>query len=615
MAPSKVPEPRHTIDLRQFNGRKRSAIFVGRVGKSFCRGDGRMHQLRSQQGLADLMEDEEDYYSYRHENLNYRIYPGSETTESGKILDVRYLRPLPAGSLQPLELRSGCGVELDDGTFLKINSCRVDHRDKPYITGNLLLPQSHQDLFMPSRENELVTMFRIKEEELEWEWVELTVDPSRIVSTCTIVYTNQPYQTLNYTKDVREAGRYAASLFFCRYMSADLNVDLEHNTKKPDCPKTGKIEHFGERHADDVIVVTKDGWHVPCRASDRDIRTQWRGVQHCALGGSHVHESTFTRQYTFAEAFCGAGGVSLGAYNTGLKTQFAFDRGGPSLDTYRHNFQYIRQTGVSAVQMKAEDFVAAAAGTDKCMVDFLHLSPPCQAFVGSNRRPADTSAQISAFLTVKDLVKYCKPRIATFEEVETLANCDMREWFCHMVSFFVENGYSMQWKAVQLWQFGVPQTRVRLVVIASGPGERLPRYVKPTHCRQEALASGFSVGREPFPTIEQAVSGIPEGAPNHDLEGRFFITPGLARKANELERTIMTEEKDHHYHPNGQRAYTIREYARLQTFDDDFVFVGDFGDQLSQIGNDVPPKFAETLYRHLKRELQEADEKELHAQR
>lgn len=118
--------------------------------------------------------------------------------------------------------------------------------------------------------------------------------------------------------------------------------------------------------------------------------------------------------------------------------------------------------------MKSEHFIELAAHTDKYVVDFLHLSPPCQPFAAANTSQTDDSANLSAFDTVGDLVKHCKPRVATVEEVGSLTRPDHREDFRQLIWSFILNGYSLQWKVLKLWQFGVPQSRVRLIMIASG---------------------------------------------------------------------------------------------------------------------------------------------------
>ena len=63
------------------------------------------------------------------------------------------------------------------------------------------------------------------------------------------------------------------------------------------------------------------------------------------------------------------------------------------------------------------------------------------------------------------------------------------------------------------------------------------------------------------------------------------------------------------HHPN-KTVYTVRELAALQTFPHDFEFMGTYEDQCRQIGNDVPPNFAEILFTHVLKQVEDFDEEE-----
>ncbi len=72
--------------------------------------------------------------------------------------------------------------------------------------------------------------------------------------------------------------------------------------------------------------------------------------------------------------------------------------------------------------------------------------------------------------------------------------------------------------------------------------------------------------------------------------------------------TIGNSYRVHHPH---NRIYIIRELAALQTYPHDFEFFGGWGQKTTQIGNDVPSRFAETLYRDLIKQIKEFDRKEM----
>lgn len=129
------------------------------------------------------------------------------------------------------------------------------------------------------------------------------------------------------------------------------------------------------------------------------------------------------------------------------------------------------------------------------------------------------------------------------------------------------------------------------------PGEILPPFPKPTH--SEDPGSGLI----PRLSINQAISNIPEGWPNHNVEGaKVRNNPPVS--GDRLAPTMTTKGSSID-HPSGERAMTKRENACLQGFPLEHKF-GEFG-VLQQIGNAVPPIVSEVLLREIKKALQKAD--------
>ena len=129
-----------------------------------------------------------------------------------------------------------------------------------------------------------------------------------------------------------------------------------------------------------------------------------------------------------------------------------------------------------------------------------------------------------------------------------------------------------------------------------------------THCTPTGL--------QPLPSLGSALDQIPITASDNDPEGRECPDDDR-RDRDDLERTIMTEEKGYHIHPDNDgvhfRHYIIREYASLQTFPHNYEFEGTFKEKLRQIGKDVPPLIATRLYEHVRDQLLQADAREANA--
>lgn len=112
-------------------------------------------------------------------------------------------------------------------------------------------------------------------------------------------------------------------------------------------------------------------------------------------------------------------------------------------------------------------------------------------------------------------------------------------------------------------------------------------------------------------TIDDAIRDIPEAWPNHDVEPllRAWALRGHHQPYNPRTqaKTITCAGGEGNYHPSGRRLFTPREVACLQTFPLSFQFSTRC--VRKQVGNAVPPKFAEAIYREIARSLRETDEK------
>lgn len=136
------------------------------------------------------------------------------------------------------------------------------------------------------------------------------------------------------------------------------------------------------------------------------------------------------------------------------------------------------------------------------------------------------------------------------------------------------------------------------------PGESLPSFPPATH----------GPGLRPYVTIKDVIENIPRGTDNHDPENTAFAD-GITKvpyDENSLAKTITCGGGERNYHPSGLRPFTIRELASLQTFPTQYIFPTSYAKK--QIGNSVPPRLAEVIYREAVRSLQQTDEKELLSQ-
>ncbi|KAH8431413.1 DNA cytosine methyltransferase [Aspergillus melleus] len=299
------------------------------------------------------------------------------------------------------------------------------------------------------------------------------------------------------------------------------------------------------------------------------------------------------RWYTFGDGFCGAGGVSCGANQAGLEIKWAFDGSQHATESYQLNFDNAEcELGrIDHFLTNDEDFQR---------VDVSHGSPPCQTFSPAHTNEGRNDDENSACIfSCSDLIRTAKPRVHTMEETSGLFDRH-KQTLNRVILDFIETGYSVRWGLLYCVDYGIPQTRKRLVTIASGPGELLPQFPEPTHGPRE-------LGLKPYTTINQTIARIPTRAPDHDTQAAY-PEPKAPYDGNRQAKTITCGGGES-YHPSGRRRFTNRELACLQTFPLDFRF-GRI-EVRKQIGNAVPPVLARALYAEIIRSLQQTDETEM----
>ena len=167
------------------------------------------------------------------------------------------------------------------------------------------------------------------------------------------------------------------------------------------------------------------------------------------------------RRYTFGDCFCGAGGMSRGAINAGLRIAWGFDFNLPACRTYQLNF-----LGTPIYNVWANDF---SNSKKDCKCDICHISPPCQFFSPLHTAHGkDDDMNTASLFAIEALLKKAKPRIVTLEETAGLVKIGVhKDYFNAVINMFTSQGFSVRWKVLNCADFGVPQQRKRLVIIAS----------------------------------------------------------------------------------------------------------------------------------------------------
>ncbi|KAM0804137.1 hypothetical protein BDR22DRAFT_927491 [Usnea florida] len=319
----------------------------------------------------------------------------------------------------------------------------------------------------------------------------------------------------------------------------------------------------------------------------------------CTEESSKQMQSTIVRKstpkangqrYTFGDCFSGVGGMSRGAVSAGLRVKWAFDFNPTACQAYALNF-----FGTPVYNVWADQF-SKSTGDHKC--DICHLSPPCQFFSDAHTiQGKDDEMNTASLFAIFDLLEKAKPRIVTLEQTAGLIRRHPL-FFNAVINMFTSRGFSVRWKVMNCADFGLPQRRIRLFIIASCPGEALPPFPSPSHSSKPE-----KTGLKPWTTINEAITNIPFGWPNHDIQSA--IERGNSPQSGDKIATCITTSGGGIIHPSGKRDYTHREFACLQSFPLGHKF-GASGVK-KQIGNAVPPTMATILLETIIEALSKAD--------
>jgi DNA (cytosine-5)-methyltransferase 1 len=349
---------------------------------------------------------------------------------------------------------------------------------------------------------------------------------------------------------------------------------------------------------------------------------------------------------TVIDLFCGAGGLSAGLQRAGFFTVAAFDHNKAAVATYSRNLG----NHVSAIEIAPE--------LELPRVDVIAGGPPCQGFssAGMRRTGDERNTLVSVFA---HLVARARPLAFLFENVEGFLTGENGNRVLDFLDPLIEAGYRIHLRKINAANYGVPQHRKR--VIALGGLGWDPMFPEPTHSAFGAPGASQAAGRQlpltpsvstylaDLPTPWPSPPGCPQGhyssPPTEDDIARFHAlkmgqtmrdlpsdlwhpsyrrrayrrvmdgTPterrggapaGIRRlQAAEPSKAITSFARNEFVHPYEDRFLTLRECARIQTFDDEFEFVGSAADQALLIGNSIPPTLGTTIARSLAAQLPE----------
>lgn len=322
---------------------------------------------------------------------------------------------------------------------------------------------------------------------------------------------------------------------------------------------------------------------------------------------------------TAIDLFSGAGGLTEGLKWAGFRVVAAIERDESAAQSYRLNHPRVPMIRGDIREMTGPGILRAARFVGD-RIDLIAACPPCQGFSAIRTRNAPRAARDDRNALIHDvsrLVRSLRPRAVLLENVPRLATSSH---FRRFVAGLQRSGYVCSWEIVDAAEFGVPQHRRRLVLVAVAEGQ----VPKPTVV-STARSVRQAIGRLPLPsrsrdplhayrvqtsdTVRRRLRALPrDGGNRADLPVALQLdchmgTTGFRdvygrmawdRPAPTLTGGCINPSKGRFVHPSQNRAITLREAALLQGFPRSYKFDLSRGRYAAalQVGNAVPPRLA-----------------------
>lgn len=321
--------------------------------------------------------------------------------------------------------------------------------------------------------------------------------------------------------------------------------------------------------------------------------------------------------YSVIELFAGAGGLAVGLEKAGLQCAALNEMDKWACETLRMNRPH---WNVLEGDIKNFDF-----SEYHNKVDIVTGGFPCQAFSYAGKKLGLADARGTLFYEFARVVQQVNPLVCIGENVRGLLSHDGGKTLQGMISILNEIGYRVEpVKVLRAVDYRVPQKRERLILVGIRNDVHQPyEYPKPHKKKfnlHDALKKGVlygcdvpqSAGAKYPKSKEEVLSLVPPKGYWRDLPveiqkrfmGKSFYLgggkTGMARRIGWDEPCLTltcspAQKQTERCHPEETRPFTVREYARIQTFPDEWTFAGSVAQQYKQIGNAVPVNLAQEV--------------------
>jgi len=342
-------------------------------------------------------------------------------------------------------------------------------------------------------------------------------------------------------------------------------------------------------------------------------------VQNAAIAGDAMNAPTVI------SLFAGCGGSSLGYHMAGYNELLAIDFDDNAIQTFKLNFKDVPMLKADISQVSGAKIMKLCklqAGE----LDLLDGSPPCQGFSTAGKRQVcdDRNDLVNHYIR---LIHEIQPKVFVMENVSGMIKGKMKGLFIEYIKAMKDAGYQVSCRLLNAKWFSVPQSRQRMICIGVRNDLKMQPVFPKAHDRLitvgEALKDVVNKTHAPFnKDYEIVFSQIPQGSTAikscskttlqkyipRMIKNKTFNFQGMCKRLNPKKPSPAIIKNFIPYaeapiHPTENRYLSIEEVKRLQSFPDDFKFIGKFEQQWARIGNSVPPLMTKAIAETIRIEI------------